>query len=272
MGTTFLCFHSLSQDLWGSCLMGDLNHLNKTSWRWADTTQEVPGDEECAPPPQQEFISHFSWLSHNQSQPHFIASFSFSFSSSALNVWNQSQEKQDPATERVNCSRLIFSNELIAFTTLMRWNKHIRVAGCRVWGLVFKVSPSVRTYPCKFHLEIKVFIAAKLLECISANYFQLHNINRKKWRAATLRADQKICMGRGEVCVYRSNGFQEASNRRRFPSCLPFTAGVTALEPASETKLCFEVIFLPTGKIRGNPTACAHTVYTHIHKDLVTVI
>ena len=59
MGTTFLCFHSLSQDLWGSRLMGDLNHLNKTSWRWADTTQEVPGDEECAPPPSKNLFPIF---------------------------------------------------------------------------------------------------------------------------------------------------------------------------------------------------------------------
>lgn len=127
---TFLRFHSLSEDFEESCLIGDLNHLNKTSWRWADTTQEVPGDEECA---ARIYFPFFMAVSQS-----ITTTLSFSFSCSALAAWNQSQEKQDPATERVNCSRLTFSNELIVFTTLVRWNKHIWVAGCHVWGLVFK--------------------------------------------------------------------------------------------------------------------------------------
>ena len=51
------------------------------------------------------------------------------------------------------------------------------------------------------------------------------------------------------MCV-QGNGFQETFNQGRLLSRLPFTAVVTALGPASGSEPCFEVIFLPTGKIR----------------------
>lgn len=79
-----------------------------------------------------------------------------------------------------------------------------------------------------------------------------------------------------EVCVYSAfNGFQETFIWRHFLSSLVY-GGRNCIRPASEGKLCFEVIFLPNGEIRGNPTATATHMHvhtrTHTHKDLVTVI
>lgn len=253
---TFLRFHSLSEDLEESCLIGDLNHLNKTSWHWADTTQEVPGDEECA---ARIYFPFFMAVSQSITTTLFFFPF---LVQPSLPGTNHRKNRTPPPKGWTAVAWHFPMNWLYLPPWWDETNiSESRGAMCEV--LFSKVSLSVCAYPCKFHLEIKVFIAAKLLECISANYFQLHNINRKKMKSSNFESGSKICMGRGEVCVYRSNGFQEASNRRRFPSCLPFTAVVTALEPASETKLRFEVIFLPTGKIRGNPTASAHTQYTH---------
>lgn len=145
---TFLRFHSLSEDL-----------EKKPSDRWPEPPKQnvltlsrhntgSSGQWGMCHPPRKNLFPIFHGcltINHNHISLFF---FLFSFSCSALTAWNQSQEKQDPATERVNCSRLTFSNELIVFTTLMRWNKHIRVAGCHVWGLVFKsVSECMRASP-----------------------------------------------------------------------------------------------------------------------------
>lgn len=148
------------------------------TWIWAAVRHAIRGQRRWGMRDHlQEFILHFSCLSHNQSRLHCIVwgllfPPPLQLSVPGTNHW----KKEKPCDWKGELwSRLTFYNELIVFNQPQQEETHtyMELLGCSVCGLPF-FSP----YECLhiflwLYLEIKVFIAANPLSTSFPNCFKL---------------------------------------------------------------------------------------------------